>query len=214
MEEDKKRPEDAESALTEKVHTDPDKERVRETVEDSGRDIEETDGITDDGRCETVQTGTDEPEVEEISVDDERFAVEEAWAKSLKMEFDAERAATPPPVPPRYPDQNAATGNDVPQPDQFVGAGGENEAAQKAEEREPMPPTYLVWAIICTLCCCMPAGIAAIVFSSSVSTKYFAGDIAGAKRASRLAEIWIIVSIVSGIVINTLYIPMMLLMPQ
>jgi hypothetical protein len=40
-----------------------------------------------------------------------------------------------------------------------------------------------------------------------------ARDFEGARRASRNAEIWIIVSIVAGIVSNALYVPLTLLMP-
>lgn len=64
------------------------------------------------------------------------------------------------------------------------------------------------------ICCCMPAGIVAIIYSASVSSRYFARDYAGARRASRNAQIWIIVSIVTGIVANALYVPLTLLMPS
>ncbi|MDE5842789.1 MAG: CD225/dispanin family protein [Muribaculaceae bacterium] len=74
-----------------------------------------------------------------------------------------------------------------------------------------MPPTYLVWAVVMTVLCCLPAGIAAIVFACQVSSRYYAGDVEGAGRASRNAEIWIIVSFVLGVMVNTLYLPMMLI---
>ena len=73
---------------------------------------------------------------------------------------------------------------------------------------EPMPSTYLVWSVICTILCCFIPGIVAIINSTKVSSKYFAGDIEGAKRASRNAEIWIIISFVLGVITNTLYIPL------
>ena len=60
----------------------------------------------------------------------------------------------------------------------------------------------------------MPAGIAAIIFSASVSSKYYAADYEGAKRASRQAEIWIIIAIVAGIITNALYLPLTLLLPS
>ena len=53
-----------------------------------------------------------------------------------------------------------------------------------------------------------------IVFSSQVSSRYYARDYEGARRASRQAEIWIIVSIVAGVIVNALYMPLSLLMPQ
>lgn len=50
-------------------------------------------------------------------------------------------------------------------------------------------PNHLAQSIMVTLCCCMPLGIAAIVFSSQVNGKLAAGDIAGAKEASRKAQL-------------------------
>ncbi|MFJ4240214.1 CD225/dispanin family protein [Streptomyces iakyrus] len=61
------------------------------------------------------------------------------------------------------------------------------------------PPTYMVGAILVTLFCFFPTGIAAIVFSSQVSAKTNAGDIAGAAEASRKARLWIIVSLAAGV---------------
>ena len=73
-----------------------------------------------------------------------------------------------------------------------------------------MPPTYLVWSVIMTVLCCFIPGIVAIIFSSQVSTKYYSGDVEGAKKASRNAEIWIIVSFVLGVLSATLYMPIMM----
>lgn len=77
---------------------------------------------------------------------------------------------------------------------------------------EPMPDTYLVWSVVFTVLCCLIPGIIAIVYSASVSSKYYAGDIEGAKRASRNAQIWCIVSVVVGVIWGTLYLPLALLL--
>lgn len=77
--------------------------------------------------------------------------------------------------------------------------------------REPMPPTFMLWAVLSTICCCLPAGVVAIVFAAQVGSRYYARNYEGARKASRLAEIWIIVSIVLGIVSNALYLPFSLL---
>jgi hypothetical protein len=61
-------------------------------------------------------------------------------------------------------------------------------------------PNYLVHSILTTLCCCLPFGIVALVFSSQVSSKLAAGDVAGAQAASRSARTWVIVAFISGIV--------------
>lgn len=73
-----------------------------------------------------------------------------------------------------------------------------------------MPPTYLVLSVIITLVCCFVPGLVAIFFSAQVSSKYYAGDYGGAARASKRAEIWIIVSFVLGLISATLYFPLML----
>ena len=42
-------------------------------------------------------------------------------------------------------------------------------------------PNYLVFAILATVFCCLPAGIPAIVFAAQVNGKLQAGDLAGAQ---------------------------------
>lgn len=86
-----------------------------------------------------------------------------------------------------------------------------NVGQQQGPEQEPMPKTYLVWSVIITILCCLIPGIVAIVYSASVSSKYYAGNIEGAKKASRNAQIWCIISVVAGILWTTLYLPLSLL---
>lgn len=57
--------------------------------------------------------------------------------------------------------------------------------------RPPMPPTYLVWSILVTIFLCRIAGIVAIVYSTQVSSCYYAGNYEGAAYASRQARWWI-----------------------
>lgn len=120
------------------------------------------------------------------------------WAETLKVPYDPAVAQTPPPVPGAEGGQNPAPGMPGRQ------AGGVGPA-------EPMPPTWLLWAVLSAVFCCTVAGIVAIVFSALVSSRYFAGDYAGARRASHTAEIWIIVSIVLGVISAVAYIPLMLI---
>jgi hypothetical protein len=49
---------------------------------------------------------------------------------------------------------------------------------------------YLVQSILVTLCCCVPAGIVAIVYAAQVNTKLAARDVAGAHESARLAKLW------------------------
>lgn len=57
--------------------------------------------------------------------------------------------------------------------------------------RPPMPPTYLVWSILVTIFLCRIAGIVAIVYSTQVSSCYYAGNYEGAAYASRQARWWV-----------------------
>jgi hypothetical protein len=62
-------------------------------------------------------------------------------------------------------------------------------------------PGYLLpVSILVTLFCCLPTGIAAIVYSVQARSKSDAGDTAGASQAVKSANTWIIVSVVLGIV--------------
>ena len=137
-----------------------------------------------------------------------------ASGQTLREDFSV-KAQTPPPMPtdadepaqtqPRAPEPQAAYFNPAPS-----GMSQGNQASTPAE-RKPMPKSYLLWAILATIFCCMPAGIVAIVFSTQVSSRYFVGDEAGAEKASNRAQIWIIASIVLSIITNSLYTPLMFL---
>jgi hypothetical protein len=54
----------------------------------------------------------------------------------------------------------------------------------------PPPPNYLAAAILTTLLCCMPMGIASIVFAAQVNSKHASGDINGAIESSNKAKFW------------------------
>lgn len=71
----------------------------------------------------------------------------------------------------------------------------------------PCPPTYLVWAIIVTVCCCTPLGIVAIIYAANIKNAYYRGDYAKAQRNSNRAQAWIIAAIVLGL----LYIPVQII---
>ena len=62
-------------------------------------------------------------------------------------------------------------------------------------------PNYLVQAILCTLCCCLPFGIVAIVYAAQVNGKVAAGDMAGALATSKNAKTWCWVAFGCGIAV-------------
>ena len=61
------------------------------------------------------------------------------------------------------------------------------------------PRTWLVESILVTVFCCLPFGIAGIVNAARVESRFNAGDIQGARRASSEARKWTIVSFAIGI---------------
>lgn len=158
---------------------------------------------------------------------DHPLSAEEEWADVLKVSFDPEEAdkkneeATlhlqdserqPEPTIPNHPE--AYSQQPVQQefrqapPAQPQG----NMMPPEYREPEPMPETNLVWAVVVTILCCLIPGIIAIIYSASVSSKYYAGDYEGARRASRRSQIWCIVAVVTGILWLTFYFPLALFM--
>lgn len=56
------------------------------------------------------------------------------------------------------------------------------------EEMNVCPKTYMVQSVLVTLFCCLLFGILGIINASKVSKLYAAGDIEGAKAASKKAK--------------------------
>ena len=70
----------------------------------------------------------------------------------------------------------------------------------------PHIPNYLVQAILVTICCCVPAGIVAIVFAAQVNGKVQSGDYAEAMRLSNNAKTWCWVSFGLAIAAVVIYV--------
>ncbi|MDR2512485.1 MAG: CD225/dispanin family protein [Puniceicoccales bacterium] len=66
----------------------------------------------------------------------------------------------------------------------------------------PLPKTYLVWAILGTMFCCIPFGIVSIIYASKVESLWISGRHAEALAASKSARTWVIVTAVLGVVLN------------
>ncbi|MGP0017672.1 MAG: CD225/dispanin family protein [Candidatus Sulfotelmatobacter sp.] len=64
---------------------------------------------------------------------------------------------------------------------------------------------YLVFAILVTVLCCLPAGIPAIVYAAQVNGKLQAGDVAGAQLASKNAKMWCLISAGLGLAVGLIY---------
>ncbi len=65
-------------------------------------------------------------------------------------------------------------------------------------------PNYLWQSIVVTLCCCLPLGIVAIIFSAQVNSKLAQGDVAGAREASQKAKTFALIGFGIGLVILVL----------
>lgn len=66
-------------------------------------------------------------------------------------------------------------------------------------------PNYLWQAIACTVCCCWPLGIPAIVYAAQVNTKVGQGDMEGARAASKNAKMWCWIALGAGIASLVIY---------
>ena len=70
-------------------------------------------------------------------------------------------------------------------------------------------PNYLWQAIVCTVCCCIPLGIPAIVYAAQVNTKVTQGDLAGARQSSKNAKMWCWIAFGCGLAVGLIYLVMM-----
>ncbi|KAG7471366.1 hypothetical protein MATL_G00123770 [Megalops atlanticus] len=75
-------------------------------------------------------------------------------------------------------------------------------------------PTYLAWSILNTICCCLPLGIAAIVYSSKANSANSVGDSATAQDASRTARNLNIAALVCGVILLIIIVVLQVLKSQ
>jgi hypothetical protein len=119
-----------------------------------------------------------------------------------------DQGSTPPPPDPNQPGGYGATppaggyGSTPP----GGGYGAPPPAPGYGSPAGPPPPNYLVWAILTTLFCCLPLGVASIVFAAQVNSKHAAGDIAGARDSSEKAKKFAIWSAAAGLVVAVIYV--------
>jgi len=97
----------------------------------------------------------------------------------------------PPPGVPPAPPGGAYQAGSAPPPARPPGQYGAGPAGPPGQYGAmPEVPNYLVWAILTTIFCCLPAGIASIVFAAQVNGKLAVGDYAGAVESSNNAKLW------------------------
>lgn len=103
------------------------------------------------------------------------------------------------PIPPQ---QNQGRPLNFPQQNQNT--FGNNQGA--INEVRPMPKNWLIESILVTVCCCLPFGIAGIVYATKVEGLFYAGDYEAAEQASRDAKKWTSIGFFSSIGIIIVYI--------
>lgn len=151
-------------------------------------------------------------ELSEQSEHSENSELSEQSEQSEESEH-SESSVTPPPVPQQLELQPAMPQPPVPQPPML-----QPPVPQPPMPQPPMPqppvapeaeaPTNLVWAVIATVMCCQITGVIAIAYGAMTSSANSAGNYAKARRYSDIAQIWVMVSIVLGLI----YMPIALLM--
>jgi interferon-induced transmembrane protein/zinc ribbon protein len=72
-------------------------------------------------------------------------------------------------------------------------------------------PNYLWQSIVCTIFCCWPLGIPAIVYAAQVNGKIGRGDIEGAKASSKNAKMWCWIAFGTGLLVIGVYVILMVL---
>ena len=70
---------------------------------------------------------------------------------------------------------------------------------------------YLVFAILTTVFCCLPAGIPAIIYAAQVNSKLQAGDLAGAQLASKNAKMWCLIALGVGLACTAMWVMLTML---
>jgi len=68
------------------------------------------------------------------------------------------------------------------------------------------PANNLVWGILTTLFCCLPLGVASIVFAAQVNGKWAAGDYAGAQESADKARKFAMWAAIAGVIVIVLYV--------
>lgn len=72
-------------------------------------------------------------------------------------------------------------------------------------ETQPCPKTWMAESILVTIFCCLPFGIAGIVFAAKVSSLYAAGQYEEAVEASNNAAKWTKIGFFVGLAVIVIY---------
>ncbi len=78
------------------------------------------------------------------------------------------------------------------------------------ENNLPCPDTHLTKAILITIFCCLPFGIASIIHASRVSSSYILGNYEYAMEQSKKANMWANIGIIVGVLYYLIYMGIMM----
>ncbi len=170
------------------------------------------------GAAEVPAIPVEEQEAVEESVPEQEPVVQEESPSEADSEAEGEQAEAEPeaveePEEPEAPDipEQPVLGTPIEQSYVQPCTQFQPQYVQAQQSVQPeCPPTNLVWAILTTVLCCLPLGIIAILYAVKVSSRYNAGDYAGAERASETGAWWCIGAIIAGIVLS----PLLSLLPM
>ena len=132
----------------------------------------------------------------------------EQWTQAkdvpeLRSFFHLPQTPPPPPVPPTPPFTQGYSKSADSNASYDKAAQAQAQTASPAEM--PKPDNYLVWSILCTICCCTPLGIYCIICSSQVDSLYKAGDYEKAAKKANETKTCCIVAAVAGAIGSILY---------
>lgn len=88
------------------------------------------------------------------------------------------------------------------------GYGGRNNGRygndSVGHDRPAKPDNNMMWAVLSTICCCLPLGIYSIVLSAKVNGLYYNGYYEEAQRMAKEARTWAIVSALVGFIVSVI----------
>lgn len=76
---------------------------------------------------------------------------------------------------------------------------------QQPQQQPIKPDSNMILAILSTLFCCLPMGVAAIISASKVDKLYYAGQYNAAEEASNRAKKYSMIGAILGIIVSLVY---------
>ncbi|MBR4161534.1 MAG: CD225/dispanin family protein [Bacteroidaceae bacterium] len=73
-------------------------------------------------------------------------------------------------------------------------------------EQKYCPDTNMVWAILCTVLCCLPLGIVSIIKATSVEKLWYQGREEEARKASEDAKKYAMWGAIASLIVWVIYI--------